>query len=366
MELSLPKPFLCTVPRIPDRVYCEACEKSVDKKNWKGRLKKVVKEVFKSKAEAWAGRIHQLNVVYSRVDWLNDDYFLCNSCHSTFYHENHMQTFPQIESLKSESPQETETSPLLPSVDESASSSSTNPTPLLRRSSSRKRLSSDTNKDVDENGKKKKENACIICNSVKKDDKGRIIQPTIITLRRDDGDHLAEETLLRFARIHQQHDTCFKEAAERILLEHTIKSLFLSDVCYHLDQCYTPFRHKKFEKLEKSTDVVSMKPQPVQHPVDSLFELIRLHVIVRREVYLLSDIHAAYKELKSETCPALRVTDLRTKLLAEFPNEILIEKSSLSSYKNEYVFPASSRTIIPLWGHLNALNALNALYYLGA
>ena len=146
------------------------CEKSWVRRASKNKVKKVVNSVFKSKAEAWSRRIYDWNKVYARVDWSNNEYFVCNPCYSTFYHDHYLKTLPEIET---ECPQEPPSSQLSPTVDDSASSSSIISKPL--RSSSRKRSSYETNREVAE------EKICIICNSVKKD-KGRIIQPTIISL----------------------------------------------------------------------------------------------------------------------------------------------------------------------------------------
>ena len=99
------------------------------------------------------------------------------------------------------------------------------------RSSSRKRCRYETNRLNDD------EKKCIICNGDKTDKKGHLLPVVIITLRPEGTDtvHLAEQTLLKFAKIHQKHETRYKEAAERIFVTRGVRPLFNSDVGYHRD-----------------------------------------------------------------------------------------------------------------------------------
>ena len=45
--------------------------------------------------------------------------------------------------------------------------------------------------------------------------------------------HQAEETLTKFANIHIQNDTKYKEATQRILLQQNVTILFSANVSYH-------------------------------------------------------------------------------------------------------------------------------------
>ena len=137
----------------------------------------------------------------------------------------------------------------------------------------------------------------------------------------------------------------YKEAAERIFVVRGIRTLFNADVGYHRD-CYIHFRGKQFELLDEPihspADLIKFGPNILeQDSLGLLLELVRLHIVCRKEVYLLADLRKAYEDLKSDACPVLRVGDVKLRILEEFPNEVLIQKSSVSSRNQEYVFPAS-------------------------
>ena len=94
-----------------------------------------------------------------------------------------------------------------------------------------------------------------------------------------------------------KHSTIYKEAAERILLILTTKSLFAADVGYNKDQCYTPFRHKKYLDSDKQK-INSTETALNQSSIRALLELVRLHVVQRQEVYALNDLRIAYESLQ--------------------------------------------------------------------
>ena len=50
--------------------------------------------------------------------------------------------------------------------------------------------------------------------------------------------HRAEETLTKFANIHIQNDTKYKDAARRILRQENVTTLFAANVYYHKDHCF--------------------------------------------------------------------------------------------------------------------------------
>ena len=156
-------------------------------------------------------------------------------------------------------------------------------------------------------------------------------------------EHLAEATLLSYARIHQTYDTKFKEAAERILLQRTTRSLYDADVGYHKVECYVNFRSKHWEALEENKEEVHCESNLTSSKdyLQSIIELIRLHVIARKEVYTLTDIRKAYEIIKTDSSPKLRVGDIKAIIVEEFENEILVQEGCYQNKKNEYVFPAS-------------------------
>ena len=53
--------------------------------------------------------------------------------------------------------------------------------------------------------------------------------------------HQAEETLTKFANIHIQIDTKYKDFAQTILPQQIVSTLFAANVSYHED-CYQSFR----------------------------------------------------------------------------------------------------------------------------
>ena len=79
---------------------------------------------------------------------------------------------------------------------------------------------------------------CIICNGIK-NEKGRKVSLLSMTLKKHRNEnHRAEETLTKFANIHIQNDTKYKDAARRILLQENVTTLFAANVSYHKDYCF--------------------------------------------------------------------------------------------------------------------------------
>ena len=98
---------------------------------------------------------------------------------------------------------------------------------------------------------------------------------------------MAEDTLIKFARIHVKHNTKYKDAAERILLDASTNSLFTADVGYHLKQCYQMFRSNHFASLETAPIHLQFTDDLLVSVVDSfqnLCDLVRVHVIHKREI----------------------------------------------------------------------------------
>ena len=64
---------------------------------------------------------------------------------------------------------------------------------------------------------------CIICNGIKYE-KGRKVSLLSMTLRKHGkGNHHPEETLTKFANIHIQNDTKYKDAAQRMILQQNVR-----------------------------------------------------------------------------------------------------------------------------------------------
>ena len=78
----------------------------------------------------------------------------------------------------------------------------------------------------------------IIYNGIKYE-KGRKVSLLSMTLRKHGKEnHQAEETLTKFANIHIQNDTKYKDAARRILRQENVTTLFAANVYYHKDHCF--------------------------------------------------------------------------------------------------------------------------------
>ena len=88
---------------------------------------------------------------------------------------------------------------------------------------------------------------CIISNEIKYQ-KGSKVSLISMTLKKHGKEnHQAEETLTKFANIHIQNDTKYKDAAQRILLQQNVSTLFTANVSYHKD-CYQSFRSPSWER----------------------------------------------------------------------------------------------------------------------
>ena len=325
----LPEPRMQIVSRIENKVYCDICERSWLKKN--NKLRKYVtgidQDKFKGRAFEWKAYEHKFKDVYDKVDWSRGNFFVCGTCRRTFFDDNVKNACQyQIE------PSTSSNTSHITISDETDDLKTEDGNSFCRRSS-RKRQSYEAKRDVNME--------CVICKSVKKDKKGRILPVTIITLR-DVCDpskaHIAERTLEQFSRIHIKHNTIFKDAAERILLISGTKSLFAADVGYHKKQCYALFRHKKYLRLDEPK-VFSSQTTLDQTAIHALFELVRLHIVQRQEVYALADLRKAYESLMTNDSPSLRSCDIKERLLKEFPNDISISCTILASKENEFVFP---------------------------
>ena len=93
---------------------------------------------------------------------------------------------------------------------------------------------------------------CIICNGIKYE-KGRKVSLLSMTLRKHRKEnHQAEGTLTKFANIHVQNDTKYKDTTHRILLQQNVTPLFAANVSYHKD-CYQSFRSPCWERSSQKS-----------------------------------------------------------------------------------------------------------------
>ena len=69
-----------------------------------------------------------------------------------------------------------------------------------------------------------------------------------------------------------------------------------------------------------------------------LFQLVKLHIIERKEVYTLSQLRSYYESIKNENSASLRSIDLKEKLLDHFGSDIQFQAGK----RSEYVLPTSA------------------------
>ncbi len=219
---ALPEPRLQILLRDPDKVYCDICDKNWSKKNNKQRrhVTAIDAESFKKQALEWKVREHEFNKVYNKINWARKDFAQCRTCRGSFFDDHikdSQKKLPETPTVQDPVPE----APPISATSESDEIEDSIAT--VQQRSSRKRQSYDTQRDDDE------EMECVICKTDKRDGKGRKIPITLITLR-DVNDsnkiHIAEKTLVQFSKIHLKHNTIYKDAAERILLILTTKSLW--------------------------------------------------------------------------------------------------------------------------------------------
>ena len=98
-----------------------------------------------------------------------------------------------------------------------------------------------------------------------------------------------EGTLKEFAKIHFQHNTKYADGAKRILLTLATSSLLASNVAYHREDCYIPFRFHHWKKGYQVKVVVNHEKEETS-PLEEVSQLVKVHVLFRREVYTLTEL----------------------------------------------------------------------------
>ena len=137
---------------------------------------------------------------------------------------------------------------------------------------------------------------CVICNEIKYV-KGRKASPLSMTLKKHEKENYQEEeTLTKFATIHIQNDTKYKDAAQRILLQQNVSTLFATNVSYHKD-CYQSFRSPCWERSSQKS-----KSDKITHDDKSIefFKLISYHIIERHEINILAELRKPYDEFTKD------------------------------------------------------------------
>ena len=95
------------------------------------------------------------------------------------------------------------------------------------------------------------------------------------------GNHQAEEALSKFANIHIQNNTKYKDAAEIVLLQQNVDILFRPNFSYHKD-CYQLFCSPCWERSSQKS-----KSDKITHDEESIefFKLISYHIIERHDIH---------------------------------------------------------------------------------
>ena len=111
-----------------------------------------------------------------------------------------------------------------------------------------------------------KEKQCITCNGEKRTSKGRPVPLVTVT----DTDR-TEDTLKEFAKIYVQHNTKYVDGAKRILLTLATSSMLASNVAYHREECYIPFRSHHWKKGYKAEVVIHHEKEEAS-PLEEFFQ----------------------------------------------------------------------------------------------
>ena len=142
--------------------------------------------------------------------------------------------------------------------------------------------------------------------------------------------------MLEFADIHNGNGSRFYDAAQRILLTNSIRSLFLSDVAYHRYPCYKNFTGNGWKRTFAPKVVEAANDNDV---LMEFLDLVEVNVIAKREVYTLAQLRQCFDEL---TGSSSRSIDVRNILMTRFGDEIKIGKPEGSSKTvSEYVYSSS-------------------------
>lgn len=112
----------------------------------------------------------------------------------------------------------------------------------------------------------------------------------------------------------------------------------MADVGYH-GKCYENFRSLGWDRLDSHVNKVASEKKSEPETFRTLCELVQSHVIYKKEIYSLASLKSAYESMKTDSCPILRVGDIRDKLLEIFPNEITVSCPSKHHNNTQYILP---------------------------
>ena len=181
---------------------------------------------------------------------------------------------------------------------------------------------------------------CIICNFVKFDWKTRKKVPATMIEMRKEGQalHEAEKKLIECAKIHDVEDTKHKEAATRILLVASGRSLFSADVCYHKN-CYAAFTGRSCHREEDVKEADNKSDLPVIE-IEEFFNLVENH-ICRGKVYTVSQLCHCYADMFGKS---KRSINIKSMLEDRFVDKLVYSKPvEFANNESEFVYSSSTK-----------------------
>ena len=141
--------------------------------------------------------------------------------------------------------------------------------------------------------------------------------------------------MLEYAKIHKDNGTEYAAALKRILQTNSARTFFAADVGYHRRECYMNFTGDSWKQgfEEKKKEPMGDISQ------ENFLVLVEAHVIVREEVYTLTQLRKSYDDLKDNQSLYI---DIKGMLIKRFGKRIKFGKPPESvKTTSEYVYSAS-------------------------
>ena len=309
------------------RIACQICFVSSDKRHIKRKNFQKFTDIsrFKELSETWEKVDHEYNKINQLVNWQDSsDKWAHKACKGKFFKKEFLESQTQLTSttqvpLEEEQPSNESAAEISDEIES-------------RRQSSRQQHKYDSSW-IDENQK-----CCIICSKDIRV-KGRLIPPKTISIV-----DKAEPTLKEFAEIHIKNNNLkYVEGAKRILLTLSTKSLLAANVAYHQEECYKPFRSPAWKREKKVTDESDSVAE--DDSWTSLCQLLRYHVLLKKEVYSLAQVRNMYDELRRELGKDVtksRSIDIKKRLNKDFGDVLIFLSSEKEINKTEYILSSDS------------------------
>ena len=181
---------------VSDMLYRLLKKEREERKTWE-KISNI--EHFKETALCWKNCSYGYKRVHALVDWEKGEKLAHKACKGTFFKESF---------LISKEKKATTVASVSNNTDENTTIEDTTSIHSIRKSS--RKLTQYKSSLDDRN--------CIICNGIKYERGRKVSSLSMILRKHEKENHQAEETLTKFANIHIQNDTKYKDAAQRFLL----------------------------------------------------------------------------------------------------------------------------------------------------